>query len=168
LYITNYLKYAGVFIVLIVLQVTFIGYLLSIPNYNITPDIVILFVIFLGYTKGHIPGMVSGFLAGLTLDILSGSFLGLIALSYCVSGFIAGYFNRQLSEMSAKKSSFIGIIFICTLVAYTVFYVIYFQGSEISFADIFLKHIITATLYTSLFGLIFALFYNRFNLKNTF
>ncbi|MEO6695183.1 MAG: rod shape-determining protein MreD [Ignavibacteria bacterium] len=165
MYLTTYLKYAGIFIILIILQVTFIGYILSIPNYNITPDIVILFVIFLGYTRGHITGAVSGFLSGLILDILSGSFIGLLALSYCIAGFVAGYFSTQRSDKSSGKSSFIGIIFMCTLAAYTVFYIIYFQGSSNNFSDIFLKHVITTTLYTSVFGLILALLFNRFELK---
>lgn len=168
MYLTTYLKYAGIFILLILIQVSLIGYLLSIPNYNITPDIVILFVIYIGYIRGHIPGMVSGFLAGLTLDILSGSFIGLLALSYCIAGYVAGYFNKQLTENSSKKSSFIGIIFVCTLVAYTIFYVIYFQGSNLNFIDIFLKHVITTTVYTGVFGLLFALLVNRFNTKKSF
>lgn len=168
MYLTSYFKYAGIFIILIILQSSFIGYILSIPNYNVTPDLVILLVIYLGYTRGQIAGMISGFLSGLILDILSGSFLGLLALSYCISGFIAGYFNVQIRESSSKKSSFIGIIFICTLVAYTVYYIIYFQGSGLNFADIFLKHIITTTIYTSVFGLIFALINRRFNLNKSF
>lgn len=167
MYLTSIIKYAGVFALLIILQVTLIGYLLSIPNYNVTPDIVILFVIYIGYTQGNIPGMLSGFISGLILDMLSGSFIGLLALSYSIAGFIAGYFNRETSAGSSRRSSFIGIIFLCTLVAYTIYYAIYFQGSSINFFEIFLKHIITTTLYTSVFGLIFALIYNRFDLKKT-
>jgi len=165
LYLTSSLKYAGIFIILIVIQVTLIGYLLSIPNYNVTPDIVILLVIFLGYTHGNIAGMISGFISGLVLDILSGSFIGLLALSYCMAGFIAGYFKKEAD--SKKKRSFIGIIFLCTLVAYTIYYTIYFQGASLNFLEIFLKHILTTTIYTSVFGLIFALLYNRFDIKQS-
>ncbi|MBK7446897.1 MAG: hypothetical protein IPJ45_12935 [Ignavibacteria bacterium] len=50
--------------------------------------------------------MISGFLSGIVLDFLSGSFIGLTALSYCISGFTAGYFNRQLSEGSNRKIHF--------------------------------------------------------------
>lgn len=167
MYLTSIIKYAGIFILLIVIQVTFVGYLLSIPNYNVTPDLVILLVIFLGYTQGNIAGMLSGFLSGLILDILSGSFIGLLSLSYSIAGFIAGYFKRETAD-SAKKRSFIGIIFLCTLTAYTIYYAIYFQGSSINFLSIFLKHILTTTLYTSVFGLIFALLYNRFDIKQSF
>ncbi len=168
MHLTSYLKYAGIFVLLILLQVTFVGFFLSIPNYNITPDIVILFVIYLGYTRGHIPGMISGFLSGLALDFLSGSFIGLTALSYCIAGFTAGYFNRQPADGSKRKISFLAILFICTFTAYTIFYVIYFQGMNISYADIFLKHIITTSLYTMVFGLIFAFFISRLEKKNSY
>ncbi|MEO8210748.1 MAG: rod shape-determining protein MreD [bacterium] len=166
MYITSYLKYALVFILLIVIQVSFIS-LIEISRYNITPDLVIILVIYLGYTRGHIAGMVSGFVSGLILDLLSGSFLGLSALSYSLAGFIAGYFNRQFEGESSKRNSMIGIIFMCTLVAYTLFFVIYFQGSSISFVEIFLKYVITTTFYTSIFGFIFSLIFHRFDLKKT-
>lgn len=166
MYITSYLKYAVALAVLIVIQVSFM-WLIAISNYNITPDLIIILVIFLGYTRGHIAGTVAGFIAGLILDILSGSFLGLSALSYCVAGFLAGYFEKQTKGESAKKNSVIGIIFMCTLVAYTIFFLIYFQGSQIPFQEIFLKYVLTTTLYTSVFGLIFSLIFYRFDLQKS-
>lgn len=155
------------FLVLIVLQVSFM-WLLAISKYNITPDLVVIMVIYMGYTRGHIPGMVSGFIAGLILDVLSGSFIGLSALSYSLAGFISGYFCKQTSEGGSKKTSLIGIIFMCTLVAYSVFFIIYFQGSSVPLIEIFFKFVITTTFYTSVFGLIFSLIFNRFDLKKTF
>lgn len=152
---------------LIVIQVSFI-WLIAISKYNITPDLVIILVIYLGYSRGHIAGMIAGFITGLTLDILSGSFIGLSALSYSLAGFISGYFNKQFTGESAKNSPVIGIIFMCTLIANTIFFIIYFQGSSIPFAEIFLKYIITTTFYTSVFGLIFSLIFNRFDLKKSF
>jgi len=167
LYFSTYLKYVIGIAVLIVVQVSFI-WVLAISRYNITPDFVILIVIFLGYMRGHIPGMIAGFAAGLVLDILSGSFIGLSALSYCLAGFIAGYFTKGTSSESPKKFSLIGVIFLCSLLAYTVFFMIYFQGSSLSVSEIFLKYIVTTTFYTSVFGLVFALFFNKFDLKKTF
>ncbi len=167
MFITSYLKYALVFVILIVIQDT-VMWLVAISRYNITPDIVIILVIYVGYIRGHIAGMVSGFISGLILDILSGSFMGLSALSYCVAGFISGYFNTQLKIQSAKKRSLIAIIFGCTLTAYIIFFSIYFQGASISFIEVFLKYVITTTIYTTVFGLIFVLLFNRFDLKRTF
>ncbi len=151
---------------LIVIQVSFI-WLIAISKYNITPDLVIIIVIYLGYTRGHIAGMIAGFVSGLILDILSGSFIGLSALSYSLAGFISGYFNRQLTGESKRQSPVIGIIFMCTMISNTVFFLIYFQGSSISFLEIFLKYIITTTFYTSVFGLIFSLVFNKFDLKKS-
>lgn len=165
MYFTSYLKYAVIFLVLIVLQVSFI-WLIAIPPYNISPDLVIILVIYLGYTRGHIAGMVAGFVSGLILDIVSGSFIGLSALSYTLAGFIAGFFSKQ-PEGGKKKMSMIGIIFMCTLVAYVIFFLFYFQGSMMPFPEIFLKYVITTTLYTAVFGLMFSLFYNRFDMKKT-
>lgn len=167
MYLSSYLKYAVVFAVMIVIQASFIS-LISISKYNITPDLVIILVIYLGYSRGHIAGMAAGFIAGLTLDILSGSFIGLSALSYCIAGFIPGYFTRETSDVKPKKFSLIGIIFMCTLVAYTIFFMIYFQGSSIPFGEVFLKYVITTTFYTSIFGFIFTLIFNKTDLKNTF
>lgn len=167
MYFTSYLKYAIVFVVMIVLQVSFM-WLLAISNYNITPDLVILVVIFLGYAKGQTAGMVSGFISGLTLDILSGSFIGLSALCYCIAGFISGFLGGHTFGAGEKKTSLTGIIFLCTLIAYSIFFVIYLQGSSISIEDIFLKYVITTTVYTSVFGLILSLVFNRFDLKKTF
>ncbi len=152
---------------MIVLQVSFM-WLIAISKYNITPDLVIILVIYLGYSRGHMAGMVSGFISGLILDILGGSFIGLSALTYSLAGFISGYFNRQASDKGSGKNSFIGIIFMCTLIGYTIFFLIYFQGSSITFMEIFLKYIITTTFYTSVFGVIFSLIFNKFDLKKTF
>lgn len=167
MFITSYLKYVLVFIILIVLQDT-VMWLFAISKYNITPDLVIILVIYVGYMRGHITGMISGFISGLILDILSGSFIGLSAVSYCIAGFIAGYFNIQIREHSTKKNSLITIIFGCTLIAYLIFFAVYFQGSAIPFWEVFLKYIITTTIYTTVFGFIFVLLFNRFDLKRNF
>lgn len=167
MYFTSYLKFALAFVILIVVQVSLI-WLVAITKYNITPDLVLILVIYLGYARGHLAGMISGFVSGLILDILSGSFIGLSAMVYSIAGFISGYFNRPVSDKPTKKSPLVGIIFMCTLIAYSLFFLIYFQGSQISYEEIFLKYVITTTFYTSVFGLVFSLIFNRFDLKKTF
>lgn len=159
MYFSEYLKFAIIFAVLIIIQVSFV-WLISISSYNITPDLVIILVIYIGFTRGHIAGMLSGFFTGLTLDLLSGSFIGLSALSYSIAGFIAGYFYFQESSKSTVKRSMIGIMSLCTVVAYTIFFWIYYQGSTISFPEIFMKYVLTTTIYTLLFGTVLILFSN--------
>jgi len=164
LYFSEYLKFAIIFAVLIIVQVSFI-WLIAISNYNITPDLVILLVIYIGITRGQIPGMISGFLAGLTMDLLNGSFIGLLALSYSIAGFIAGYFSYTDSSKSSVKRSIIGIMFLCTVVAYSIFFWIYYQGVSISYGEIFMKFVLTTSIYTLVFGILLTLFSNIIETK---
>jgi rod shape-determining protein MreD len=126
----------------------------------------LLLIIYIGLSRGHIAGMIYGFIAGLALDILSGSFTGLSALSYTVSGFLAGYFKREPSD-NAVKFSFIGIIFICALVCYFIFFSIYFQGAGLSMPDILLKYVLTTAFYTTVIGFMANLIFNKFDLKKS-
>lgn len=138
--------------------------LISLSRYNITPDIVLLLVIYLGISRGHIWGMIWGFIAGLALDVLSGSFTGLSALAYTLSGFTAGYFHREPGD-SSKKFSFIGIIFMCSLICYFIFFAIYFQGSGLAFTDIILGYVLTTAAYTTVIGFMSNLVFNKFDIK---
>lgn len=165
MYFSEYLKFAIFFAVLIIVQVSFV-WLISISNYNITPDLVIILVIYIGFTRGHIAGMISGFVTGLTLDLLSGSFIGLTALSYSVAGFIAGYFSLESGSKSSVKRTMVGIMSLCTVVAYSIFFWIYYQGSSITFPEVFMKYVLTTTIYTLVFGTVFVLFSNVLETKN--
>lgn len=157
--IAPYLKYVILLAVLIVVQDSFI-WLIAISKYNIAPDLVIIVIIYIGIKNGQIEGMVFGFFSGIILDFLSGSFIGLSALSYSIAGFIGGYFKRDISEPRYRMTSMLGIIFLCTLISYSIFYSIYFQGTMMPFTEIFIKHIITTAVYTTVFALIFVIIFN--------
>ena len=154
--IVSYLKYLGIIIFAIALQKTFV-WLISISRYNITPDLVILAVIYGGLRKGHIGGAILGFIAGVTVDILSGGFLGLSALSYTITGFSAGYFFNEDND-DEKKSILTGMVFLCVFIGLALYYMIYYQGPGMQLLDVFVKYILPTTTYTTIIGLIFILF----------
>lgn len=154
--IVSYLKYLAIIIIAILLQKTFI-WLISISRYNITPDLVILAVIYGGLRKGHIGGAILGFIAGVSVDILSSGFIGLSALSYCITGFIAGYFFTE-DDDDEKKSILTGMVFLCVFVGLAIYYFIYYQGSGNLMLDVFIKYVLPTTTYTTIIGLIFILF----------
>lgn len=155
--IVSYLKYIAVIILLVAVQKTLI-WLIALSNYNIAPDLVILMVIYIGIARGHIEGSIIGFLSGLMIDTLSGSFLGLSALSYTVAGFIAGYFCIKEREEFLKRYFLIGIVFLCALIGNSIYFLIFYQGSPISVFNIFLIYILSTTTYTTLVGSLFILF----------
>jgi len=155
--IVSYLKYIAVIILLVAVQKTLI-WLIALSNYNIAPDLVILMVIYVGIARGHIEGSIIGFLSGLMIDMLSGSFLGLSALSYTIAGFIAGYFCIREREEFLKKYFLIGIVFLCALIGNSIYFLIFYQGSPISVFNIFLIYVLSTTTYTTIVGSLFILF----------
>jgi rod shape-determining protein MreD len=156
--IVSYLKYIAVIILLVAIQKTLV-WLIALSNYNISPDLVILMVIYVGIVRGHIEGSVIGFLSGLMMDSLGdGSFIGLSALSYTIAGFIAGYFCIKEREEFLKKYFLIGILFLCTFIANSIYFLIFHQGSPVSVINIFLIYVLSTTTYTTLVGSLFILF----------
>ncbi len=155
--IVSYLKYIAVIILLVAVQKTLI-WLVALSNYNIAPDLVILMVIYVGIARGHIEGSVIGFLSGLMIDMLSGSFLGLSALSYTIAGFIAGYFCIKEREEFLKKYYLVGIVFLCAFIGNSIYFMIFYQGSPINVFNIFLIYVLSTTTYTTIVGSLFILF----------
>lgn len=151
-----YLKYLGVFVLLIVIQKTFI-WLLSISSYNIAPDIVLIAIIFLAIKEGKISGSIAGFIIGLTIDLLSGSFLGLAALSYCVAGFVSGFFKSDDNKYTYSYN-FLSVVLIGTVVSNILYYVIFFQGSNLTLFDILFRYILPTSAYTVLISSVYIFF----------
>ena len=158
--IISYLKYFIILVLLILIQKTVI-WLLAITTYNITPDIVIIAVVYIGVKRGNIEGCVSGFIAGLLLDILSGTFLGLLALSYSIAGFIAGNFKREEDDKYLTKYYFLLIVFLCSIVGNFIYFEIYLQGSAVMFFDVLIKYVIPTSTYTTLISIIFVVILKR-------
>jgi rod shape-determining protein MreD len=153
--IVSYVKYIVILVLLIFIQDQLI-WLMSISKYQITPDIVIIMIAFIAVKEGQIFGTVTGFTAGLLLDILGGSFLGLSALSYSIAGFAGGYFYNPESEKFLIKFNFLIVVFVCALVSNIIYFNIFLQGSFLSFFDIVFKYVLPSTTYTTIISVIYA------------
>jgi rod shape-determining protein MreD len=160
--IVSYLKYLAILIILVFIQNKFI-WLLSVSDYNISPDIVVIFIIYIGLKNGQVEGALYGFFGGLLIDILSGSFLGLSALCYTIAGFTAGYFFRPDDEKFLYKFNFLYVVFPCTLLSNFIYYLIYLQGLQLGLFDMTFKYILTSTVYTTIISLIFIIIPKRSN-----
>ena len=154
-----YIKYTLIIIVLILVQKTFI-WLISLSSLNITPDLVIIVVVYIAIKEGKIGGTIAGFIAGILIDFLSGSFLGLQALSYSISAFVAGHFKKD-NEKYLYKFNFLLIIFLCSLTGNFIYYFIFFQGTTISFSEIIMKYVFTSSAYTTLISTLYIFFPKR-------
>ncbi|MDR2728658.1 MAG: rod shape-determining protein MreD [Chitinispirillales bacterium] len=103
----NVLKWAGWFLVCIVLQSTLVPHIRIL---SIKPDLLLL-VLFLMSTKaGVMAGVYVGFFIGLGQDLFSPDILGQNALAKTVAGFFAGLFNERVMRMDPVTQAVLLII----------------------------------------------------------
>lgn len=139
-------------------------WLISLSALNITPDLVLIALVYIAVSEGRIFGSVTGFIAGFIIDLLSGSFLGLTALAYSVTGFVAGGFLTE-GDKYLSKMNFLIIIFLGSMISNFLYYLIYFQGLSLNFIEIFSKYILTTSTYTTLVSIIYIIFPRKKVLK---
>ena len=92
---------------------------------KVTPDLIMLIIVYAAISNGSKVGMVCGFIAGILVDFLSVAPLGLSSFIFTLAGFIIGKFcgmynvNRVLLPVLLGISAFLfktGLLFILNLV----------------------------------------------------
>jgi rod shape-determining protein MreD len=143
----NLLRYAAVGLLLLLVQLN-LGY---VAVENVTPDLLVIFVVFIAVREGQFTALLFGFVLGLLFDLISSDIVGTNALSKMFAGFVAGYFydeQRGLTE-SVGSIRFLGVIALSALVHNAIYYFFYLQPTDLSFAGFFLRSGVAATLYTT-------------------
>jgi len=138
----------------LVLQTTIIRFL---AVQMIVPDVVLLWIIYLAIRRGQITATTAGFFIGLAFDLLSGadSMLGLAALSKTAAGFVAGYFfNENKTAQTLGSYQLILIVVLASLVHNLIYFVIFLQGSGITWSGALFQYGIPTTAYTAALGLL--------------
>ena len=127
-----------------VLQVTLVN---PLPLPGDGPDLVLLVLIGLAITAGPTYGAVTGFCAGLLVDLLppAAGEVGRWALVFCLVGYLAGQVR-----MDARRSA---VIVIAVVAALSAFAIVAFAGLGLLFGDervtndIFTASLIATVLY---------------------
>ncbi|MCH5272156.1 MAG: rod shape-determining protein MreD [Lachnospiraceae bacterium] len=65
---------------------------------GVVPDLLLILVIAVAYTRGRIAGMLTGLAAGLLTDACFGDLVGLCALFYLCIGYAAGFARKIYDE----------------------------------------------------------------------
>ncbi|HEY6952385.1 MAG TPA: rod shape-determining protein MreD [Bacteroidota bacterium] len=146
------LRSAGIVLVLLILQTTFIPYLSVI---GFIPDIFMPWLIYLALRRGQVEATVYGFAVGFLQDVTSTRFLGLAALAKTIGAFSAGYFfNENTAEQTLGSYRYVLIVLLCSLIHNFVYYTIFFQGAEGSlFGNVF-QFSVASTIYTGVLCLL--------------
>ncbi len=150
--ISKQVKYALISIFLIVLQ-TQVMRLLTIEG--ITPDILLIWVVYIALRNGQLQGTLWGFAIGLMFDFVTGNFIGLSAMTKTICGFTAGYFyNENKIHLILRSYQLIIIVLIAAVIHNTIYFLIFTQGSEISFFRAVVQYGVSTALYTSIITLL--------------
>lgn len=152
---SGFVKYFLLLASAILIQKTFI-WVVAISSYNITPDLVLLVLVYISLKEGKIWGMTSGFSAGLVIDLLAGTFLGLLSLAYTIACFITGNFKDD-EEKNLKSLNFILITGLASLITNFLYFEIFFQSvaSAMSGLEVVYKYILPSSLYTMLISMFY-------------
>ena len=145
-------KYAFISFILILVQAS-VMHLLSLEG--ITPDLLTIWIVYIALKQGQLRSTVWGFLIGLTFDLMTGSFIGLSALTKTICGFTAGYFfNETKTVLTLGSYRFLLIVLLSSLIQNTVYFIIFTRGSEIGLLGAIFLYGVSTTLYTATLALI--------------
>ncbi len=116
---------------------------------GVKPDLILLLVVFNGFLRGPREGAFLGFLGGLTLDIFTGSYIGLNALVKMSAGYLAGLAEQRFYKESVIMVTFVTFFagIIGQLLNYLLFFYLRIQVPPF-FA--FFEVIIPTAIYTAL------------------
>ncbi|MBI5470855.1 MAG: rod shape-determining protein MreD [Ignavibacteriae bacterium] len=116
------------------------------------PDVLLIWIVYISITSTQLNGTLAGFAIGLLVDLISGNdgMLGLSALTKAVAGFLAGYFyNENMTEQTLAGWKFVFAVGVVSLLHNAVYFLIFLQGTEISWWRIVALHGIPSALYTT-------------------
>lgn len=132
------------------LQISFVSF---IEIDGVSPNLFIVFVVWIAITEGQFTALFAAFFIGLTYDILKMDVIGTNALSLIFTAFVAGFFYKEgKSDLIIQKYTFLIIVFISALVHNLVYYILYLKISEINFIHFFIKYGIASSFYSTVFA----------------
>ncbi|MCR4651777.1 MAG: rod shape-determining protein MreD [Lachnospiraceae bacterium] len=127
---------------------------------GIIPNLIIILISSIGFSRGRKMGLIFGFLAGLILDIFYGPLIGLYAIAFMYIGFLNGYVKRVL--FTGDFALPIGIILLSDFVYCNFIYVcLYLLQGDFNYLFYFTHKIIPELIST---GIAAILLYPMFNL----
>ncbi len=140
-----------VFIILYFFQADFFNWFTIA---GISPNIFIIFILFLGLFTNSLFSIVIALLAGITLDLVIGRTLGVTAFMFCLISIIAGYFDKNFSKES--KLTIIIMVICMTIIYELVNYMMNVLVLDIPFEfAAFSKILAIEVLYNAILTLIF-------------
>lgn len=149
--IIRFITYGIVAMILAIIHIIFLDFL---SFGGVSPDLLLLLVIWITMHEGQFVGLFFGFGIGLFLDIVSIDVVGTNALAKTVAAFVAGFFyDEDKAQKLMGNFKFLVIIFLSAFAHNVFYFFFYLKPTEISFIQFFVRYGLAATLYTTVFGI---------------
>ena len=119
---------------------------------GVVPNCLLILIITVAYTKGQISAIVTGFFAGLLLDLCFSETVGFCAILYMIVAFLAGFAHKIYYE----RDYFVpGVLILSGELIYSfLYYVIFFLlRGKLELHTYFIYTILPRMLYTILISL---------------
>lgn len=85
-----------IYLVLVIVQFVLPQYVSIV--WWVYPNFILMYTVYTALNEGSMDGQMTGFIYGLTWDILSTDIFGIRTLTFTVSGYLIGMFNRKLNK----------------------------------------------------------------------
>lgn len=140
----HYIVSIIIFFILIVVQFVIPKYM-SFNLWSLYPNFILMFVAYTALNKGIMRGQITGFVYGLTWDVLSTDIFGVRTLSFTIAGYLAGSFNKKLNKNQPLTQIIVmSIGLVITQLILNITYIImpasetiFIQNFELSYSVIF-------------------------------
>lgn len=144
--------YSIYFVLAIVISLLQTGLFNFIAISEITPDLIIVLVVWVSINRGQFIGLFAGFVFGLIFDIVSMDVIGTNALSKTLAAYIAGFFFKEGKLMTADIRFIVAVAF-SSLINNLVYYFFYLKVSEMSYLTFFLQYGLGSAAYTTIISI---------------
>lgn len=147
----KYLYYAIAGLLLSLIQVIFLDF---ISVGGITPDLLIILIVWIALSEGQFEAIFAGFLLGLLFDVISNDIIGMNALVKTIVAFTAGYFYKEGTvEQNIGSFRFLIVVFIVSIIHNLIYFFLNIKLSELSFFAFFARYGVAMSLYTTVFAI---------------
>ena len=155
----QFAAYGGVGLLIIIVQVL-ISRFLSIAG--VSPDFLLIFLMYVTMREGQFAGIISAFVLGLLLDVMSSGILGAHALSLTVACFLAGmFYDRERVEQNIRNWPFLVLTLLGAIVNNGLYYFLMTRGGEMSFEEFAFRYGAVGALYTVFIAIFPLLYWSR-------
>ena len=140
-----------VFIILYFIQTDFFSWF---TISGISPNIFIIFILFLGLFTDNMFSIIMALFTGITLDLIIGRTIGVTAIMFCLVAIIANYFDKNFSKESKLTIMIMvaGMTIVCETANYFLNILILEMTAEV---QAFIKILLIEVLYNAILTIIF-------------